>query len=330
MENRNYIVDILRFIAVTWVALFHFNETTAFQHNWYRLIVKHGHLGVPIFFVISGYCIALSANHSTSVKDFLVRRFFRIYPIYWISLLIVLLAVATNIMFYGVNSVAQLPQNPFQIGTTLLALTSPLTDVRVINWVYWSLTVELIFYAIIGLYILLKEKYRFIWISIISILPFFYPYQEKGFLFFVQYWPAFLLGFAAYHMFIRQDLKNMFLILLSIVTLALSIHSNYFKLACIITVIIIIYGSLRPIKSNFISSIGNYSYAIYLIHVPIGVHIFGYFRQFKLMQQNMFFNILIDLSLFVLILLIAKLMYLKIELPLINYGKKYFTKGVAL
>ena len=57
------------------------------------------YLGVPIFFVISGYCIAASADSSRRKGDspwtFLKRRFWRIYPPYWASLvgLIALVAV---------------------------------------------------------------------------------------------------------------------------------------------------------------------------------------------------------------------------------------------
>ena len=48
-------------------------------------------LGVPIFFVISGYCIAASADanrrRGASSWTFLGRRFHRIYPPYWAALL---------------------------------------------------------------------------------------------------------------------------------------------------------------------------------------------------------------------------------------------------
>ena len=48
-------------------------------------------VGVPIFFVISGYCICATADSSRrkghSFKDYVRRRFRRIYPPYWIALL---------------------------------------------------------------------------------------------------------------------------------------------------------------------------------------------------------------------------------------------------
>jgi peptidoglycan/LPS O-acetylase OafA/YrhL len=53
-----------------------------------------GHAGVPIFFVISGYCIAASAEAvrggSYGPGRFFLRRFHRIYPPYWILLALTL------------------------------------------------------------------------------------------------------------------------------------------------------------------------------------------------------------------------------------------------
>ena len=47
-------------------------------------------IGVPMFFVISGYCIMASIDSSrrqqTSTIRFFLRRFRRIYPPYWIAL----------------------------------------------------------------------------------------------------------------------------------------------------------------------------------------------------------------------------------------------------
>lgn len=326
MENRNHLVDILRFFAVTWVSIFHFNEPIQLQDNWYRDFTKIGHLGVPMFFVISGYCIALSANHTQSMKDFILRRFFRIFPAYWLSLFIVLLAVIFSLLAYGANSVAELPNNLIKIIATLTILTKPFSSIATVNWVYWSLTVEIFFYIIISLSIIIQRKLRFLWIIIISILPFFLN-DETGFLFFVKYWPAFLLGFSTYYLITKLDFKNMLLLILSLVTLAVSIsHSNQFKITCLITICIIVYGHFKPFKKNAISSIGDYSYATYLIHVPIGVNILGYVKQYNFIQQNIFANILWDTLSYIIILFMARLIYLKFELPIIIWGKKYAKK----
>ena len=323
--QRNNVVDILRFVAVTWVVLFHLNETVPYQNNWYRLLVKHGHLGVPIFFVISGYCIALSVNHKSNVKEFISRRFFRIFPTYWFSLLIVMLAVLSSLTLIGTNSVAKLPKTIVEISATITLLTSPFSKVSTINWVYWSLTVEIFFYAIIAIYLFINQKFRFSLLLLVTILPFFFKDQDHGLLFFVKYWPSFMLGFSFYFLLIQQNSKNIFLTVLSLITLIFfSNEANNYIFTCVFTVGIISLGHINPINKNSFSNMGNYSYAIYLIHVPIGVNILGAVKQFSFVQHNIWANILWDLICYALVILIARIIYLKLELPLIKYGKRKF------
>ncbi|RYE53878.1 MAG: acyltransferase, partial [Sphingobacteriales bacterium] len=90
-EDREFIY-ILRFLLASMVALFHFNQSNIPVDNWYRNVINFGWLGVPVFFVISGYYIAVSATNCKTARDFAVKRLFRIFPAYWISLIIVLIA----------------------------------------------------------------------------------------------------------------------------------------------------------------------------------------------------------------------------------------------
>lgn len=84
-----------------------------------------GHVGVVVFFLVSGMIIPQSARHGLRV--FLIRRFFRLYPIYWVSVLL---------------SGAAVP-------VLLVNLTMLQAFVRVPNAlsVYWTLAVELLFYS---------------------------------------------------------------------------------------------------------------------------------------------------------------------------------------
>ena len=59
--------------------------------DWGCLVCWRLWIGVPLFFVISGYCIAAAAVNTVergrSIRDFLIRRFRRIYPPLWIYLI---------------------------------------------------------------------------------------------------------------------------------------------------------------------------------------------------------------------------------------------------
>ncbi len=55
------------------------------------LPVTFGWIGVPVFFVVSGFCIHFSHQRSTDsrISTFYLRRFFRIYPPYLVTLLVI-------------------------------------------------------------------------------------------------------------------------------------------------------------------------------------------------------------------------------------------------
>ncbi|MFT5432916.1 MAG: peptidoglycan/LPS O-acetylase OafA/YrhL [Myxococcota bacterium] len=95
-QRRDYMpqLDGLRAVAVLAVMVRHFvPETTA----WFDL----GRFGVLLFFVLSGYlitgillgcrdrCDAEGANRSSVAKRFYIRRFIRIFPIYYITLAVI-------------------------------------------------------------------------------------------------------------------------------------------------------------------------------------------------------------------------------------------------
>jgi len=323
-NSRNHLIDLLRFIAATWVALFHFNETVNIQENWYRYILKLGYLGVPIFFVISGYCIMIASEHATSAKDFIIRRFFRIFPVFWFSMGVVFIAVAFSIGINGYNSVTKLPSDISSIILSIFLLTTPFSKVEVINWVYWSLTYEIFFYLIIWLYLCLPNKIRYPWLLIISILAIFIPKHEHWFFFFVKHWPAFLLGIGIYLLSLKKDYNRGSLLLgFAIVGLVYNVsHQQYYQIACLLTVFSIWIGEHILLKENFFTKLGDYSYAIYLIHVPIGVYIFGSIKQMDFIQKHIVLNIIWDLFLYTIIIGIAKYIFIKIEKPFILIGKK--------
>ena len=78
-------IQILRALAVSLVVLYH--STT-----WFPV----GGFGVDIFFVVSGFIIA-TVVPGQSAKDFLIRRWWRIYPIYWLLSVPLILSMHTSV-----------------------------------------------------------------------------------------------------------------------------------------------------------------------------------------------------------------------------------------
>ena len=141
------ILQVLRGIAATSVAAFHgvpHYEAIQGESGLYSLVAGYGYTGVDIFFVISGYVMALTTVHKErnlkNATAFIQKRLFRIYLGYWpfffIALLIALAFDRQKLS--DIDLVAS------------FFLTSP-DMFRVILPVSWSLTYELFFYAIIFL-----------------------------------------------------------------------------------------------------------------------------------------------------------------------------------
>jgi peptidoglycan/LPS O-acetylase OafA/YrhL len=73
---------------------------------WLGEFVSWGWLGVPLFFVISGYCIAERVARETkqgrSTLRFVLDRLWRLFPPYWAALLVTLLLNIAGALVKGV------------------------------------------------------------------------------------------------------------------------------------------------------------------------------------------------------------------------------------
>jgi peptidoglycan/LPS O-acetylase OafA/YrhL len=99
-NTRYASLDLWRGAACVMLMLYHasfygdycFRLSDVSTWSWAGLplhAIRHCWFGVPIFFVISGYCIAASIDSTRrkphSLRDYFVRRFRRIYPPLWIT-----------------------------------------------------------------------------------------------------------------------------------------------------------------------------------------------------------------------------------------------------
>src|SRR6478672_678136 len=89
--KKFYGLDNLRAFAIIMVFLFHYPRW--FDHpDWMPDVFKFGWTGVDLFFVLSGFLIAsqlfaqIKTAGSFSIKDFYIKRFFRILPVYYFVL----------------------------------------------------------------------------------------------------------------------------------------------------------------------------------------------------------------------------------------------------
>ena len=78
--NRILELDALRGIAVLAVVFFHMTMGREEAKYGFKL----GVTGVDLFFIISGFVILLTLEKTKNWRSFLISRFSRLYPAYWI------------------------------------------------------------------------------------------------------------------------------------------------------------------------------------------------------------------------------------------------------
>ncbi len=88
--TKFYGLDHLRALAITWVFLYHYSARIFGHPEWLWTYSKFGWSGVDLFFVLSGFLISSQLfaqwkeKGSIRVKDFFIKRFFRILPAFWV------------------------------------------------------------------------------------------------------------------------------------------------------------------------------------------------------------------------------------------------------
>src|ERR1700744_1580671 len=95
-----------RFIAAIAVVFYHFSKkTTLFSYTLIRIMILNGHIGVSYFFILSGFVMILAygkEKKNISKSNYYINRFARIYPMYLLALLCMVIILSLNHSFsYG-------------------------------------------------------------------------------------------------------------------------------------------------------------------------------------------------------------------------------------
>jgi len=157
-------IDILRAIAALGVFYYHNHLGTVIaKFTGASFIGSTDDFGatyaVPLFFLISGYCIHASnikyikAYTRLPLKEYYIRRFLRIYPPYLVALVV---AVGVNYLI-----LRNYKPSAADLGIHLFAFqgfSAPYFNT--INVVLWTISIELAFYAIYPIFYYIRFKYN--------------------------------------------------------------------------------------------------------------------------------------------------------------------------
>ncbi len=351
-SNRIYQIDLFRFLAALSVVLFHYLFRGYSADNMSDLnfseighFFKYGYLGVQMFFIISGFVITLSISER-SLTRFAISRFSRLYPIYWIS---VLLTFSIIVLFGAPRYTADLKQLLFN-----LTMFQKYFGVANLDGVYWTLFIEMKFYIfVIGLYLILNKwkeiKLDYLIYSWLSLSVMYLFFSDLSILkqvnrFFIFEWSSYFIAGIIFYQIYRNKLNFKYSTLLlfsfcisiyyaipEMEEMAMQYHttlSPYIVSASIaifyLLMLLVSCKKLNRINYSGLRKIGMLTYPLYLIHQNIGFIIFNHFNTYI----NKYVLVIITVVLMLLTSFVLSEFYEPIVSKFLKTRLKSFAKNI--
>lgn len=328
-KGKMALIQVFRGIAAL-IVVFHHASLALERKN----IFEAGWIGVDFFFVLSGFIIYYihykDFGKRGRLKNFYLKRFIRVYPIYWIVI---------PVVFYWFYLRTDAPvAKEFIVKSILLfpQATPPIVDVA------WTLVYEIFFYLVFSFLILFKPKVSFsiitLWVTSILLNSFGLLNLKNSLILnfiFSNNHIEFVLGCVTAYVFLSQKIMNS----VSVLVLGLIgvlygwmsvINGNILRgstesmltFGISFSLLVLAAATIDRKKSPKIPGLllllGDASYSIYLTHTVI-IH---------MMLNKHFFSS--RLSIFMQVTLFAILtgiiFHLLIEKPLLKILNKIFIK----
>ncbi|EAX7731359.1 acyltransferase [Salmonella enterica] len=358
--DKIFSIQILRGIAALFVVCFHFryavNDIYAQKDIGNRLF-EFGSFGVDLFFIISGFIMAMSARQNENLSEFFIKRFFRIYPLYFVVLTLYILlsfneySLSQIIKSYLLVPIDYKSEMPYY-GYSIMAIA-------------WTLTYEFWFYFIFGISKKLSYKNKFIISSVLLSAPVVFVNGINIDAFHANYvlnWGVFnniqfitnpvvynfILGILSFNICVfvskhKELLRPALSLVLPLLLLygvigVVSIRGmghgiNQWGWYCFIIVTSIVISEMY-FKDMYANSkmvyLGEISFSIYLIHPLLFILVNSYHPFIDVFNSLSGFTRLSCLVAFVVC--ISHIVYRLIEIPTHNLGKKlakkYFSQNI--
>ena len=305
-----------------------------------------GAAAVPIFFAISGFCIHLAHRRSTrrGWPTFFTRRFFRIYPPYFIALVIECVLFRTHLLATG-----EVIDSDQFLSHLFLIHNAWLNTFYGINGSFWSIAVEVQLYLLYPLLFAMTRRLGWtqtlvvtavieislrVWTSVCLVLHAAPPPD-----FLIQspfaYWFSWAIGAVVAEAFLNGESLPfaripvwIFPALVVVVSSMAFLQPFFFTLASLATIVVIArLVSAENLPSTRVSWLTRYlryagtiSYSMYLIHQPC-IHAIADRLSHTRIGGNPFLIFLGTVVFWVPILFLAWIFYRLVEQPSIALGK---------
>jgi len=314
-NNKIDIIEFSRFVAAMLVMCVHIP------------VFGFGTFGVDIFFIISGFVMMHSTERTSS--NFFKKRLIRILPNYYIFTLGVFI-LALKFPHLLNNTTADL--NHLLKSLFFIPFNKNETGHFPILFLGWTLNLEMLFYSIFALSLMINKKYRgfissYILLTIFLISAYINSFPLKAYNDFIIF--EFILGMIIYLIIFKKNYIESFLMLLAIIIGCLFHEINLnnrlltYGLPSMIIMFLMILKFQNLKLSKLILMLGAGSYSLYLTH-PYIIQFFDRFTNWfsgDFLQKS--------LSIFLCVILtntFAILTYKYYELPIRRYFRKKLIK----
>jgi peptidoglycan/LPS O-acetylase OafA/YrhL len=276
-------LDVLRGLAAIAVMLYHYTVVFPVEthHTNYLILYCYLHLhygvfAVHLFFMISGFVIFMTLARTRTALDFAVSRFSRLYPVFWAAVLLTQKVV-------WLSPPAEYAVSWREAIVNLTMMGEPL-KVRLVDHVYWSLVIEVVFYTImLGIFLAgwlgrierLITPWLLLQLAVMGTAAVFHHAipQTLAVLLLLKYAHLFLAGILCYRIrFLGQTRTRLalfgacFLVEFIVQGMAAGAFAIvFFGLFFVLAKSRLEWISVRPLVF-----LGTISYSLYLVHQNIG------------------------------------------------------------
>ncbi len=346
-----------RFIAAIAIVIYHFGKKIyPFNTDLIAPVVWQSYIGVSYFFVLSGFVmvIAYHKNDSSLIqpKTYFVNRFARIYPVYFLALILAII--------YCIGASKAFTPTTLALNLTFLHGFIPKFATS-INGPAWSLPVEVLFYISFPfLFNRFYKKTNLLTISLVALIVWIasqavmfnllYSEYYQGFPStshnLIYYFPfmhfnQFMIGSLAALLFLKFKDKwagnydIVILILTVVLYFALRFKPQFVDyhngllaplFALIILALCFNTGFFTKIfKHKWLLFLGEISYGVYILQKPIFGILAGVFEKLGLKgQAYLYFSVSLAA-----LLIASSLSYIYFEKPLRNAIKAKFNAKMS-
>ncbi len=289
-QSRLQPLDALRGIAAIGVVFFHFS----LGHAGYESIFRFGTTGVDLFFMISGFVIFMSLQKADSLRTFIVNRFTRLYPAYWMGVLFSFALISIH-FHYSHKYPLEHPWLTLAGNLTMFQYYLNLPD---LEGPYWTMIVEMLFYVLMGLIFYFRKLNHTFYIGCVlcvSLLVSAFYVDQIGWLkeIFMKvplfyHFSLFFAGIAFYGKYTTTWSQQRFIIAIGLAfvtqmamfphTWRACKHMSQYEYLIVLTLFFSVfglftYGRLERIANPVTLFLGKISFPLYLTHQYLSINL---------------------------------------------------------